>query len=132
MKKKRHETIAQWLQRRIGDLGKPQKDIAREVGWPKPNVVTMIKQGTMRVPLDKVGPLAKSLELDPVELFWNVIREYAPDTYDVLDKECGGVILKEHERKLIQVHPDIIGDREVTDISVAEDRKSFAVHFVVD
>jgi hypothetical protein len=86
----------------------------------------------MRVPLDKVGPLAKSLELDPVELFWTVIREYAPETYAVIDKACDGVILKEHERKLIQVHREIIGDREVTGISIAEDRKSFAVHFVAD
>jgi len=92
----------------------------------------MVKQGTMRVPLDKVGPLAKSLELDPVELFWNVIREYAPETYDVLDKACGGVILKEYERKVIQIHRELIGDREVTDIAVAEDRKSFAVYFVAD
>jgi hypothetical protein len=35
-------------------------------------------------------------------------------------------------RSDIQVHREIIGDREVTGISIAEDRKSFAVHFVAD
>jgi hypothetical protein len=92
----------------------------------------MIKQGSTKLPLDKVGLLARSLELDPAKLFWAVIAEYAPETYRAIDETAGGVLLKPHEREIIAVHRELIGDREVTGVKIAKDRKSFAVYFVSD
>ncbi|MFI0843312.1 helix-turn-helix domain-containing protein [Mesorhizobium sp. IMUNJ 23232] len=48
---------------------KSQKQIADEAGFLSVNMLSMIKSGTSRLPLDRVPALAKSLESDPARLF---------------------------------------------------------------
>ena len=42
--------VARFIAARILDIGKSQKDIAREVGFESANVITMIKQGATKLP----------------------------------------------------------------------------------
>ena len=44
---------------------KTQAEIAEEAGFVNPNMVTMIKQGATKLPIDRVPALAKALEVDP-------------------------------------------------------------------
>ena len=55
--------MVQYLTRKIDALRglKSQKQIARELGYDLPNIVSMIKMGEARVPLEKVPALAKVL-----------------------------------------------------------------------
>ena len=59
--------LAKFLETRILELKfkKSQADIAEEAGFVNPNMVTMIKQGATKLPLDRVPALAKALECDP-------------------------------------------------------------------
>ncbi|WP_366846872.1 hypothetical protein [Pseudophaeobacter sp.] len=59
MTKKPHADtpLAQYIERRVLEL-KPKKsqgEIASEVGFPNPNMVTMIKNGTSKLALDRVN-----------------------------------------------------------------------------
>lgn len=55
---------------RIRDLShrKTQAEIASEAGFPNANMMTHLKNGRNKVPLDRVPSLAKALEVDPAIL----------------------------------------------------------------
>ncbi|MFO1202505.1 MAG: XRE family transcriptional regulator [Tabrizicola sp.] len=55
---------------RIRDLAhrKTQAEIASEAGFPNANMITFLKTGRNKVPLDRVPSLAKALEVDPAYL----------------------------------------------------------------
>lgn len=60
--------VADFIASRIKHVGKTQREIAREAGFVRPNVLTMIKRGQTKVPLARVGALARALETDPLML----------------------------------------------------------------
>lgn len=97
------KTVAEYIDWQVNLCGKPQKQIAEEAGFQKPNIITMFKQGTTKVPLEKVGKLAKALEVDPVHLLKMCLREYLPDTYAEIEKMFGQPILTKNELDLIEV-----------------------------
>lgn len=63
--------IARFLDKRIHELShrKSQRDMAREIGFTNDNVVSMMKSGRTKVPLDRVVSIAKALETEPRPLF---------------------------------------------------------------
>lgn len=76
--------VANYIAHRIEISGQLQKDIAEKVGFEKPNMITMIKQGKTRLPLDKIGLMAKALEVDPVQLLKLCMEEYHPNTWKAI------------------------------------------------
>jgi hypothetical protein len=107
MVKRTRPTVAQFISTKIKESGKSQIEIAQACGWPKPNMVTMCKQGKTRLPIDKIGPLAKVLEVEPVYLFWLVMQEYYPATLREIEDVIRGVMLNEHERAIIETYRDL-------------------------
>ncbi len=79
-------TVAEYLSQQINLCGKTQAEIAKEAGFAKANIITMFKQGNTKVPVSKVGPLAKALEVDPLHLYKLVMSEYEPDTWEMLQE----------------------------------------------
>jgi transcriptional regulator with XRE-family HTH domain len=97
-------TVAEYLNAQIDLCGKSQADIAAEMGLEKPNVITMFKQGKSKLPLSRVGAMAKALNIDPTFLFQLVMSEYEPDTWAAIQ----GDILKQpyvsqNELEIIQL-----------------------------
>lgn len=76
--------VAKFIASRIVETGKSQVDIAREAGFNKPNIITMIKQGSTKLPLDKVGPMARALECAPTQLLALTMSEYEPETWQAI------------------------------------------------
>lgn len=74
--------VARFIARRIETTDKLQKDIALQCGFEKPNMIAMVKQGRTRLPLGKVGQMAKALETDPVQLLKMCMEEYLPETWE--------------------------------------------------
>ena len=74
--------VAQFIAQRILATGKSQRDIANEAGFDSPNMVTMLKQGKTKLPLGKVGLVAKALETDPVKLLKMTLSEYYPELWE--------------------------------------------------
>ena len=62
--------LAKYIERRVLELKpvKSQFQIARDAGFPNPNMVTMIKNGTSKLALDRVPSMANALECDPAFL----------------------------------------------------------------
>ncbi|MDP2784726.1 MAG: hypothetical protein Q8O38_09080 [Sulfurimicrobium sp.] len=74
-------SVAAFVAERIRLTGKAQTEIAFEAGFEKPNMITMIKQGKTKLPLAKIGVMAKSLETDPTHLLKLCLAEYQPETW---------------------------------------------------
>ena len=59
--------LAKFVERRVLELkpSKSQAQIAAQTEYTSPNMITMIKQGSSKVALDRVPALALALEADP-------------------------------------------------------------------
>lgn len=95
------KTVAQYLTFHINNSEKTQRQIALEIGYTKPNIITMFKQGATKLPLDKIGPLAKALEIAPDDLFFKVMTEYMPDTFEALSPFLCGQMLSKDELEML-------------------------------
>lgn len=69
---------AKLVDRRIQELigRKNQREIAAEIGFARPNILSMIKNGETKVPLDRVPAFAKALEVDPVQFLQLVLQQH--------------------------------------------------------
>jgi transcriptional regulator with XRE-family HTH domain len=80
---------AEFLARSIEFSGKTQREIAKEAGIAKPNVINMMKLGQMPVPLDRIPGLARACPVDPVYFLRLAMAEYTPETYAALVNTLG-------------------------------------------
>ena len=90
--------LAKFLETRILELKfkKSQAEIAEEAGFVNPNMVTMIKQGATKLPLDRVPALAKALECAPSLLLRLALERSEGSTaaaaiYEIIGQPIGPV-----------------------------------------
>lgn len=95
--------VAEYISWQIHISGRKQLDIAKEAGFEAPNVVTMIKQGKTKVPLDKIGKMAKALGVDPIFLFSMCMKEYMPDTWTSIEALLKQPALTSNEIDLLEI-----------------------------
>ena len=105
-------TVAEYLAKMIEISEKTQKQIAHEVGYTRPNVLSMMKQGLIKVPVDKAPALARALNVDPAYFLGLVLREYMPDAWAAMEQHLGGV-LSENERRLLDVYREQCATGEI-------------------
>lgn len=72
------------LARAIKYCGKNQREIAEEIGFPKPNIISMMKKGDTKIPIERIPALAKACHVDPVHLLRLAMEEYHPEIWSVL------------------------------------------------
>jgi len=84
-------TVADYLAAQIEICGKSQKTIAEEVGFPRANILTMMKHGTTRIPIHRVPALARSLGVDPAKMMRLVLEEYSPEILEAIEDALGPI-----------------------------------------
>lgn len=91
---------ARFITERIRDLKhrKTQKAIAREVGFVNSNMLSLLKSGANKVPLDRVPALAKSLDADPAYLMRLALEQSVGVTAANAIVEVFGTPVSENER----------------------------------
>lgn len=109
-------TVAEYLERQIDLITKSkiktQSEIAQDLGYDKPNIITMFKQGRTKLPFPKVIPLARSIGVDPVHLLRVVLSEYSPETWEVLEQIIGQSMISEGERETLKIIREAAGEVE--------------------
>jgi len=103
MKKTVHITVSELLDWAIARSGKTQREIAREIGYPKPNVISMMKTGDTKLPLDKIPSFAAALDIDAAVLLRLALAEYHPEAYAVI-VEAIGKPLSANERAMVEIY----------------------------
>jgi transcriptional regulator with XRE-family HTH domain len=79
---------------------KSQRQIAQEAGFKTLNIVSMMKSGDAKLPLDRVPGLAKALEVDPAVLFRLAVAEYMSDADQIID-QIFGTITTQNEAEIL-------------------------------
>jgi transcriptional regulator with XRE-family HTH domain len=79
---------------------KTQAQVAKEAGFPRPNMLSMLKHGKTRLPLERVPALAEALEIDAALLFRYALAENWPG-YERVVVRIFGTVLSEEEREMI-------------------------------
>lgn len=90
----------EYLERKINASTIKQSEMAEELGFATPNIITMFKQGKTKVPLEKVTEFAKILGIDPKMLLRMAMLEYCPELFRVVEKTFG-VIITKNEQEII-------------------------------
>jgi hypothetical protein len=65
----------------IESCGKTRREIAAETGFPKPNIISMLKSGETKLPLAKIGSFARAVNTDPGHLLRLCLRDYYPEVW---------------------------------------------------
>ena len=75
---------ANMLSKAIEESAQTQREIADRVGFKHANIISMLKSGETRVPLDRIPALAQTLGMDEREFLLLAIEEYHPGVHEVL------------------------------------------------
>lgn len=94
-------------------MGKTQREIAQEIGYDKPNMISMFKRGEAKIPLDKIPALAKALAVDPAFMFRLAMQQYWPDQQKTIVEIFGGILTSD-EKKVIEMYRRAVGDTEIS------------------
>lgn len=100
---KRHTSVAEFLAGQIALSGMQQNDLAKELGYDKPNIITMFKKGMTKLPLNKVGPMAKALHIDPVHLLRRVMQEYYAESWSAIEEILAAPPITSNEAEILAV-----------------------------
>ncbi len=103
--------LAQHVAARIQALSgiKSQKEIAREAGFPNPNILSMIKSGDAKLALDRVPALAKALDTDERHLFLLAFQQPGNETALAALERIIGTVLTKNELSWIEELRDASG-----------------------
>lgn len=92
--------LAQFLSKRIDALRgtRNQAEIAKIVGYKTPNVITMLKTGATKLPIDRVPSMARALEVDPAMLLRLTFEQAFNETTARAVDEIFGTPVSANER----------------------------------
>jgi transcriptional regulator with XRE-family HTH domain len=89
-----------------------QKEIAERLGYGKPNIITMMKQGLTKIPIYRIPKIAKLFNIDAAELLKVAMMEYEPDKYRAI-VEIWGEPITGYERRILQVIREEVNNTEL-------------------
>ncbi len=106
--------LAKFLEARLLELKhkKTQAEIAEEAGFVNPNMVTMIKKGATKLPVDRVPALAASLECDPALLLRLALEQSEGSTAAAAIYEIIGQPITKNEMAWINEIREASGDSD--------------------
>lgn len=114
-------TVADFIADRLAECNKTQREIAEECGFDKPNIITMFKNGSTKIPLNRIGPLAKAIGADPAHLLRLVMQEYFPDTWSAVEDIMQSTVLTANELDLVRKFRGVTGDNDTVPIVIDRD-----------
>lgn len=106
------DPVAAHLARAIAFSGKTQREIARAAGLPKPNVLSMMKSGETKIPLERIPSLADACGVDPIFFLSLALRTYFPAVMRAIEDHLGE-LLSVNEQRLIEVYREGAGEEDM-------------------
>jgi len=109
-----HTRLAQFITKRVLELRpkKSQLEIATEAGFVNANMVSIIKSGATKVPLDRVPALARALDTDPRLLFRLALEQAGGETTRMAVEEIFGTIVSRNEVGWLEEVRDASGNTD--------------------
>lgn len=106
--------LAKYLEKRVLELrpNKSQAQIAEEAGFVNPNMIAMLKNGSTKLPLDRVASLAAALDCDPRLLFNLALDQMGGATTVRAIEDIFGTIVTRNEVTWINELRDASGNSD--------------------
>ena len=79
-----------------------QKEIAKQLGYKRPNIISMWKSVETRIPINLVPRIAAILDADPKFLIRRCLFEYDPNLLGIIE-EYWGASITDNERVIIEI-----------------------------
>jgi transcriptional regulator with XRE-family HTH domain len=78
MKPYANTRVAKFLAKRVDELAdkRSQRQLSIDAGFSTSNMLSMLKNGDAKVPLDRVYTIAKALDVDPRNLFRLTLEQF--------------------------------------------------------
>jgi hypothetical protein len=112
----RTATLVEQIEAQQAALQLTDYDLCEAVGFERTIMLTLIKAGTMKMPLTRIPAFAAALEIDPAELFRSALRESDPALAQVIEQVFNPLHLTATEVNLIMHLRELYGDRAVAPI----------------
>ncbi len=71
---------------------KNQRQLSKEMGFARPNMLSMIRTGAAQIPFARIPMIAAVLGIDPAALFKYHVATQWPEAEDVVEEIFGGVL----------------------------------------
>lgn len=104
-------SFADYIASQIDISDKSQKDMARELGYDNPNIITMFKKGITKIPINKVPKFADVLGLDRLHLLRLATLEYSPELWETFQAVIGSTVTK-NEYEMVEAIRSVTGDSD--------------------
>ncbi len=95
-------TVAEIFSRMVYHSGLAQKDIAAQLGYKRPNIISMWKSGDTPIPINLVPRIADILGADTRFLLRRCLFEYDPRLLAIIEDHWGANI-SDNERMIIEI-----------------------------
>ncbi|QDL35957.1 hypothetical protein [Rhodoferax sediminis] len=109
-------SLAALIEARQAELGLTDQQLCTALGFEREIVLMLIKQGTMKFPLNKVPALAAALSLNAVDLLRQALQESSPDLMQVIEQVFNSAQVTTSEMNLIRHLRSLAGDRAAAPI----------------
>jgi cyanate lyase len=83
-----HMNVASLIKASLNRSGKSIEQVAEESGMNK-LCLKMVSAGITKLPIDRVEPLSRALQLDTARMLWMVMTEYTPETVATIERTIG-------------------------------------------
>lgn len=112
------ETVGDIFIRRMDDLELKTAEVAEKLNFSKHNVISMIRSGRMRLPLNRVILASKVLDVDPVYMLRSLAHEMQENSEDdrlleVLAIATGQEVLTIGEWEMVKLYRKHTHKREI-------------------
>jgi hypothetical protein len=111
-----NQTVAELIQARQTELGLSDSELSAQIGFDRTIVITMIKSGTMRLPITKVPALAAALALDAKDVLRQVMAETDPALWTLIQEVLNPIALSTSEVNLVKHLRRLAGDADAVPI----------------
>lgn len=91
---------------------KTQKQIAHEAGFINSNMISLLKSGASKIPIDRVPALAKALEMDPAFLMRLALEQSVGKTAAQAIVDACGPLVTEREKQWLNEIRDASDDAD--------------------
>jgi hypothetical protein len=105
-----NSALASFIAKRVLEMRpRTQIDIANVAGFENPNMISMLKNGATKLPLDRVLAMAAALECDPRRLFILAFGQEGYETQQSAVEEIFRALVTSNETKWLMEIRDASG-----------------------
>ena len=101
------------LTQRMQEVAKNPKLIAEEIGNISEKTISLIMQGSIKLPVTRLADFAKALKMDVRFLLRRSLGEYSKVLLELLEQEMKVPLLSERELSLVKAFRSMTGDQDI-------------------